>query len=350
MKELKNKEVIAGFIVIIILGIIALALLVKRELKSNSGFSKNEATIEKEYMAEQEPISIEVPEEEEVVMEEAAQKVPQKEEESETVLETAKMTEDSGDKDKKEKKRYTLYTVLGDKKYKSQSMKQRRTEDGQLKELYDYWDAYHLEAVGDLIRLERIQKISEELEGTGKFYYYGSTDSLGRPSGKGLAVYENNAYYFGSWKEGLREGKGMWLQVAIYNEENKYANLGVVEHSYNGAWKKDLPNGEGQEHFSYDYQVLKEDYLTYNFALANVLGNFKDGYYHGEMYIMTADEEGNTTDWTGICEEGVWEPIMKGNTTDAVWETLEKDQQGNPSYHYMFPRDNAGFGILGLMK
>ena len=42
-------------------------------------------------------------------------------------------------------------------------------------------------------------------------------------------------------------------------EENQDKNLGVIEHSYSGEWSRDLPNGQGQEHFSYDYSVLKEE-------------------------------------------------------------------------------------------
>ena len=198
--------------------------------------------------------------------------------------------------------------------------------------------------------MERLQKISEELKGTRNFYYYGSVDRLGRPSGKGLAVYADNTYYCGEWKEGLRHGKGMWLEVAIYTEDNKNYNLGVIEHSYNGQWSKDLPNGEGQEHFSYDYNVLKKEYMNGDKCIANVIGEFKDGYYNGEMYIMTVDAAGNTTDWSGICKGGVWEPIIAGPTTDSVWESYERDSSGNPMFYYLFPKDNKNYGIMGLKK
>ena len=347
MKEFKNLEVIIGFIVIVILGAIALFLVIRREIKRQPSVLPNqsqEITMEEEQDSEEESL-----EEENLISQENRQEEIE-EGSKEQVLEKISSEKKPQQEKKDEKKRYTLYSILKDEKYQSKTMKQRTTEDGQLEELYGYWDEYRLDAVADLVRLERIQKISMELEGSNKFYYYGATDPLGRPSGKGLAIYEDNTFYFGEWKEGLREGKGMWIQVAIYTEENKNANLGLVEHSYNGQWKKDLPNGEGQEHFSYNYDILKEDYLSYGFCLANVLGTFQDGYYHGEMYIMTVDERGNTTDWFGNCNMGVWEPIMKGNTTDAVWESYEKDEQGNSSYHYIYPKENKGYGIYGLMK
>ena len=341
MKEFKNLEVIIGFIIIVILGVIALFLLIRREVKKEPSLPVEQVQMEERAndVAAKEESS---PVQENEKKEEKVTKEP--------VLEKVSEAANPQEEKKDERKRYTLYSVLKEKKYQPKTMKQRTTEDGQMEELYEYWDEYRLDAVADLVRLERIQKISQELEGSNKYYYYGSTDHLGRPLGKGLAIYEDNTFYFGEWKDGLREGKGMWLQVAIYTEENKNANLGLIEHSYNGQWKKDLPNGEGQEHFSYDYEVLKEDYLSYGFCLANVLGTFKDGYYDGEMYIMTVDERGNTTDWLGNCSKGVWEPFMTGNTTDAVWESYEKDEQGNSSYHYLYPKENEGYGIYGLMK
>ena len=45
-----------------------------------------------------------------------------------------------------------------------------------LKEIYDYWDDYNLEAVHDLINLERNRKITDSLKGSNDFYYYGETD------------------------------------------------------------------------------------------------------------------------------------------------------------------------------
>ena len=356
MKEWKDKEVIIGLVIIIILGAIALFLLIRREVN----LSKNEPMIlEETYEQTESDISEEeiqeeiiqeeiIPEENVIIMETEEEM----EDEKEPALDNVQIVTEETSKQfsEEEKKNFKLYDILGNEKYVAASLTERKQDDDQLKELYDYWEQYKLDAVGDLVRLERLQKISEELKGKNKFYYYGSFDRLGRPSGKGLAVYENNTYYFGEWKEGLRHGKGMWMEIAVYTEENKDMNKGVIEHSYNGQWSKDLPNGEGQEHFTYDYDVLKNTELPDGKYIANVIGDFKDGYYHGEMYVMTVDHEGNSKDWSGICKDGVWEPVIKGNTTDAVWESYEKDEQGNSAYHYMFPQENKNYGIIGLKK
>lgn len=357
-KELKDKEVIIGLIIIIVLGVVALSLLIRREIRYQK---KNPITME-ESSELSEGLLEEDMTEDTVVTEVAGQTVAEEKEQEEAIDESNTeeevvlanirvVTQETGKQIADNRKsEIGLYDILGEERYVYYSLTERKQDDGQLKELFEYWDAYKLDAVADLVRLERLQKISEELKGTRNFYYYGSVDRLGRPSGKGLAVYADNTYYCGEWKEGLRHGKGMWLEVAIYTEENKNQNLGVIEHSYNGQWSKDLPNGEGQEHFSYDYSVMKPEKLKDSKCIANIIGQFKDGYYNGEMYIMTVDAAGNTTDWSGTCREGVWEPIMKGSHTDSVWESYEKDASGNPMFHYLYPKDNNNYGIMGLKK
>ena len=345
MKELKNKEVILGLVVIIILGIIAIFLLVRREMRTkpqgqqpsvenvaDSGWYTQDVS-EAVIQADQDsPPEEEATEEKEEVREEQA---------TQSVLKVEN-PQSSSSTDGETK----LYSILGKENYQAAVLVERKTDDGQLKELFEFWDAYKMEAVHDLLRLERIREISATLTGTNKYYYYGSVDSLGRPNGKGLAVYGNNTYYCGEWKEGLRSGQGMWLQIAIYDETNQKLNLGIVEHMYSGKWSRDLPNGQGQEHFSFDYDRLTVEDKT----IANVIGNFKDGYYHGDMYIMTTDSRGNTKDWNGVCKNGVWDTLLEGSLTKGVWRSTEMNSERYYDYFYMFPEDNSKQGVYGLKK
>ena len=71
MKEIKNKDIIAGLIVIIVLGLIAIVLLIKREVGQYKNFSTNQSAFVEEV---QEEIAEEMPEsEEEVELEETAE-------------------------------------------------------------------------------------------------------------------------------------------------------------------------------------------------------------------------------------------------------------------------------------
>ncbi|MBQ3104768.1 MAG: hypothetical protein IJC59_02775 [Lachnospiraceae bacterium] len=347
MKELKNKEVVIGLVIIIILAVIAIGLIVRRERKPEVlEQAQSLPTVEEE-------LSISALPEEETIEEEAPQEPVAVEEvidQGQTQPQTQAATMITGDNSaaigEKEAEGITLYSILGKETYTPAVMKDRKVNDGQLKELYGYWKDYHLEAVEDLIHLDRIRKISDELTGTNGYYYYGDLDSLGRPDGHGLAVYADDTYYCGEWNNGLREGDGMWLQAVIYDETNKAKNLGLAEHMYNGEWSKDLPNGEGQEHFEYDFDVLKVE----NFVIANVVGGFKDGYYHGEMYIMTVTDPHSSKDWYGNCKRGEWQIFHGGSVTDAVWRDAFPDEKGDYEYHYMFPRDQSNQGIFGLKK
>jgi len=124
---------------------------------------------------------------------------------------------------------------------------------------------------------------------------------------------------------------------------------GVTEHIYNGEWLNDLPNGEGQEHISYDCDIMDGEYV-----INNVIGNFKDGYYDGELYIMEIKGEHNTTDWEATANMGVFDYC--GETRSAsgrrkVWKRMkESDEYGDDNFAWLFEEENTGFGVYGLKK
>jgi len=233
--------------------------------------------------------------------------------------------------------------------YEAGKMYEYTKDNYQLPELFAYWDDYQLEAVEDLIRLERVRTITDALGKSNDFYYYGSTDSKGQPDGKGLAVYAYNTYYFGEWKSGKREGNGMWLR--IFPDEPGILNgvKGVLEHQYNGKWANDLPCGEGQEHVEYDTSKINKE-----FTISNAIGEFVDGYYNGSMYIMTIDERGNTIDWYGTAEKGSFVFInnKKNNLGKrSIWEAgdgYKTEEEDN--CRWIMPKDNLNFGVSGLKK
>ena len=171
----------------------------------------------------------------------------------------------------------------------------------QMMEMYTYWSDGNTEAVRDLAHLERYEVMSYSLSGSKDFYYYGEMTGDGVPNGKGLAIYADDQYYFGDWVEGVRSGKGTW--ISFYPSYSKNV---VTEHMYSGDWADDLPCGNGQEHFDYDAQYMNES----DYYLQNAIGGFKDGYYNGDMYIITVDKNGNTYEWDGKCTEGTWEQVL----------------------------------------
>ena len=124
---------------------------------------------------------------------------------------------------------------------------------------------------------------------------------------------------------------------------------GVIEHIYNGNWLNDYPNGEGQEHITYDCDFIDGDYI-----IANVIGTFKDGYYDGELYIMTIDDEGDTTDWEAEASAGTFKYYDKTYSAMGrrkVWKLIKEEEAlGDDNFAWIYEKENVNYGIFGLKK
>lgn len=339
MKELKNKEIMIGLIALIVLSIVAIVLIVKREMPKDDKTSSN-AVLEMEIQEE--------------AIEEAADTASDMREEAD--ISVAEANIGIIDEPVKEAKKdsnaslalYSEASVTPEFHPEPVLIEYTGEEAWQLEEIYFYWNDYKLDAVDDLIHLPRVRTITNELNGTNNFYYYGAKDSKGNPSGTGLAVYADNAYYFGNWKDGKRSGQGMYWKV--FPDKTGAVNKvpGVMEHIYNGKWANDYPNGEGQEHITYDCSLIEGEYI-----INNVIGNFVDGYYDGELYIMTIEQNESTTDWEADAIKGVYEYIGStpgANGTKKVWERTSEQEDKNENYRWLLEEENNGFGIYGLKK
>lgn len=177
------------------------------------------------------------------------------------------------------------------------------TKEFILKEAYPHFEANNQDAIWDLVHLKRYVKLSRGLLGTGEYYYQGDVDSEGKPNGTGLAIYERNSYYFGEWSHGKKSGKGTWFRFYI-GQKNKTNAMGIyASHSYSGEWANDLPNGEGAEHYDVDVSKIE---TSKKLMIQNVVGNFTDGLYDGELYANTVDYIGTVQEWDGIAKNGVF--------------------------------------------
>lgn len=177
------------------------------------------------------------------------------------------------------------------------------TKEFIMNEMMPYFADNNLDAIWDLAHLKRYVKLSAGLKNTGTYYYQGGVDSNGKPDGIGLAIYENNTYYYGSWSHGVRSGDGRWIRFYIDEIGAKTTKKKYQAHSYSGMWSNDLPNGEGAEH----YDVEKNYITSEGRVIQNVVGNFTDGLYDGEMYANTIDYLGNVEEWEAVAHQGVFE-------------------------------------------
>lgn len=171
-----------------------------------------------------------------------------------------------------------------------------------LNEALPYFADNDQNAIWDLAHLKRYVKLSAELEKTNQYYYKGGVNSAGRPNGKGLAIYEDNSYYYGDWSDGVRSGNGTWFRFYI-NEKSKRNAMGkYTAHSYSGEWADDLPNGQGAEHYDVDISKLEGGERV----LQNIVGGFDGGLYDGELYGYTVNHLGTVEEWDGVASKGVF--------------------------------------------
>lgn len=212
-----------------------------------------------------------------------------------------------------------------------------------LNEAIPYFADNNHDAIWDLAHLKRYVKLSSELKDTNQYYYKGDVNSDGRPDGKGLAIYEDNSYYYGDWSDGVRSGGGTWFRFYI-NEKSKRNAMGkYTAHSYSGEWVDDLPCGQGAEHYEVDISKLKDGERI----LQNVVGSFDGGLYDGELYGYTVNYIGTVEEWYGAASKGVfslWRD-MSAIGECSVWQNkddhnlcldIDKSQNKNQGIRELF--------------
>ena len=208
----------------------------------------------------------------------------------------------------------------------------------QLQEMMTYWEQGNQEALDDLANLDRFRAMSYQLKGTTEFYYSGETNADGRPDGKGIAVYADNQYYYGDWKNGVREGEGRWMHYHIHAS----ADLKDIYqfHQYSGSFRNDLPDGDGSEHYDFVMENLQKG-IRYD---SNLIGTYKQGLLDGSFYITTIDQKNNMEEWNATARMGSF-----------VYLTDQKDKQGRKpalvdtededNYIWLSEKENQNLGV-----
>ena len=216
-------------------------------------------------------------------------------------------------------------------------------KDTQLAEMMSYWEQNNQKALDDLARLDHYIAMSWQLKGTKDFYYYGGVNGNGQPEGKGIAVYADNQYYYGDWKDGLRSGNGTWIHYHMHPTENN-KDL-YTYHQYTGGWANDLPEGEGSEHYDYNKSLLVEG-VGYD---ANLIGSYAKGLIHGDFYITNLYADESTKEWNASAENGSW-IYLNENKDKKGNRTIHVEISNPDNYIWMHPRDNANIGVPCLIS
>ena len=237
----------------------------------------------------------------------------QQEDETLTEHPDSKLPAGKGKESQGAKQEGNLRTVSGNDPL-SGAESANKTNEEMLLEMSGYWEQDNMDAVEDLAMLPWYMRMSSDISDANSFYYYGERSSAGQPDGTGIACYADNAYYYGEWSNGKREGNGKWVRFYVYYDDDTTSDRAYREHMYAGEWKNDLPDGEGQEHYELDMSkaAKKERYIQ------NVIGTFRSGFYSGEMYLTTLNWDGNQEEWNGFADAGIWSPYGAGSNRKEV--------------------------------
>lgn len=119
----------------------------------------------------------------------------------------------------------------------------------------------------------------------------------GGKTGKGIGYYtyadcDCDQWYYGDYKNGKREGKGIWYYASENSETELYKEV------YNGEWSKDKPNGKGHQ-----YEALGDTvYTDQNFTV-------KNGLFEGTYEIKDTLEDGTEVTGSYTLKNGMYETI-----------------------------------------
>lgn len=230
------------------------------------------------------------------------------------------------------------YTEIMEKGNVDYSKVAFNTEE-QLKEMQTYWKAGNQKALDDLANLDRFIAMSYQLRGTKEFFYYGDKNSNGLPEGKGIAVYADNQYYYGDWKNGVREGEGFWRHYHIHPTGK--SNDIITYHQYSGEFKNDLPDGEGSEHYDFKTELLKEG-TGYN---SNLIGTYQKGLLNGSFYITNVYADNNMKEWNATAKNGSFTYLAQNRDKEGRGPVMVDTKDEN-NYIWMSEKENRNLGVM----
>lgn len=136
-------------------------------------------------------------------------------------------------------------------------------------------------ALNELQESAEGKALAEMMGDEGSFIYM----PKGGKTGKGIGYYsfkgcDCNQWYYGDYKDGVREGNAVWYYVNPNIEEGK-----LYKEVYTGEWSKDKPNGPGHQYISSGDTVTEKDFTA------------KDGLFDGTYEVKDTLEDG--TEVTG---------------------------------------------------
>lgn len=199
-------------------------------------------------------------------------------------------------------------------------------------------EADNAQALNELQESDTGKALDQKIGEVGSYIYM----PKGGKSGKGIGFYSfegGNQWYYGDYKDAVREGSGIWYFVNK-NTEDEGVNKKEV---YTGEWSKDKPNGTGHQYIEYEEKVYKDQDYT-----------VKDGLFYGTYDITDKLEDGTEVTGSYTLKDGKYEVISDEELTANNFAIPEEahlaiaflyDAEGNVRSCAMIFEEDATEGV-----
>lgn len=150
------------------------------------------------------------------------------------------------------------------------------------------------QALNELQESDAGKALAEKIGDVGSYIYIPE----GGKTGKGIGYYsfegcDCNEWYYGDYKDGVREGNGTWYFV---NSNTDDGNL--YKEVYTGQWSADKPNGTGHQYIASGDTVHTDQDFT-----------VKDGLFYGTYQITDTLEDGTQVTGSYTLTDGKYQTI-----------------------------------------
>ncbi len=173
-----------------------------------------------------------------------------------------------------------------------------------LSKVFTAFEAGDMDEVKEVMRSDEVKDLADEIVSDDVSYYYGSKDADGNRNGKGLALYLDGYYYYGTFDNNIRSGQGTWMR-AVYSESSA-----IGSYIFQGNWENDLPNGEGVATSNFYKDRISESEMVKQV----IKGEYSDGLENGSMSLSGATKGGASVQYTYKSENGI---AVKSSSDDS---------------------------------
>ena len=233
---------------------------------------------------------------------------------------------------------YEKASELGDKSAQSKADSIQGIigkNSAELKELYDCMASGNTDGAVELMRGEKYINLSSSIA-DGYLMYRGS-------SGKTLAAYPDNYYYYGDFSGGVRSGNGIWI-CAVYGEDSRFDRR-----IYDGQWANDLPDGKGHITTICDESKIQLEAGQTTSVRTEIDGSFKNGLYHGDINEVWYMNDGDVHTWDTIkAVDGVYQPIPVPE--DMASDDYVQENYANGEYLVSFANETTDLWDSGDVR